>query len=167
MPLHGSTGAFVDDYRFDALATTKRQRFVNGGFERNCATATHLFVGGQYSDCSGIDNAFLHALRGKAAKHHRMNGADACAGLHGNHGLDRHWHVNEDAIAFIDAAAFQAVGHFADAGIQITIVDFCQLSVVGLEDDRRLLRLRLQMTVETVVGGVDAAVGKPLEERCV
>ena len=39
------------------------------------------------------------SLRGKAAEDHRMDGADAGAGEHGEHRLRHHRHVDDDAVA--------------------------------------------------------------------
>ena len=96
-----------------------------------------------------------------------MSPTDPRARLHRDDGLDAHRHVHDDPVALLDAEALQSIRHGAHALVQGLVGDSGDLAVVRLEDDRRLLRLRLQMTVEAVVGGVDATVSKPLEERCV
>ena len=53
----------------------------------------------------GIDDALLQDFGGEAAEHHRMRRTDARAGLHGDHGLDRHRHVDDHAVAGLDASA--------------------------------------------------------------
>ena len=93
-----------------------------------------------------------------------MDRADARAGLHCHHGFDRHRHVNQYAVAFFDTATAQGICHRANALVQIAVAYFGQRTVIGFENDRDLVRLRLQMAVEAVVGGVEFAVGKPFEK---
>ena len=66
-----------------------------------------LPVGGDDRDGAGVDDALLQALGGEAAEHHRVGRADARAGLHRDHRLDRHRHVDEDAVALLDAERLQ------------------------------------------------------------
>ena len=49
--------------------------------------------------------------------------------------------------------------------VQLPVGDARHLAVVGLENDRGLVGLRLQVPVEAVVGRVQLAVLEPLEER--
>ena len=48
---------------------------------------------------------------------------------------------------------------------ELPVGDAGHLAVVGLEDDRGLVRLRLQVAVQAVVRGIERAVLEPLEER--
>ena len=107
----------------------------------------------------------MQALGGEAAEDHRVRGADARARLHRDHRLDRHRHVDQDALALLDAVRLERVGELADAVIELLVGDLGHLAVVGLEDDRDLVRLRLEVPVEAVVGGVQLAVVEPLVER--
>src|SRR5213075_1181885 len=77
---------------------------------------------------------------------------DARAGLHCDHRLDRHRHVDEDTIALLDAARLERVREPANLVIEALVGDLRHLAVVGLEDDRGLVGLRLEMPVEAVVG---------------
>ena len=49
--------------------------------------------------------------------------------------------------------------------VELLVGDLRHLAVVGLEDDRGLVGLRLQVPVEAVVGGVQLAVVEPPVER--
>jgi hypothetical protein len=50
--------------------------------------------------------------------------------------------------------------------VQLAIGDLRDRAVVGLEDDRDLVGVAVrEVAVETVVGGVQLAVGEPFEER--
>jgi hypothetical protein len=87
-------------------------RLVDGGLQRDLLAAAHLAVGGDQRHRAGVDDALLHALRGEAAEHHRVRRADARARLHRDHRLDRHRHVDEDALALLDACAFSALANW-------------------------------------------------------
>ena len=93
-----------------------------------------------------------------------MRGADPRTCLHRHDDLDRHRHVDEDAIALLDAASFQRVGELADLLVQLLVADLRNLAVVGFEDDRDLIRLRLEVTVQAVVRSVELTVVEPAEK---
>ena len=93
-----------------------------------------------------------------------MNRADTRTGLHGYHRFDAHRHVNDDAIAFFDAARLQPVGKLADAGVQVAVIDSCHLTVIRLENDCGLFSLSGQMCIQAVVGNIQFTVFKPFVE---
>jgi len=161
VPGHLAAGALVDDDLLDGAAAAHAERLVDGRLQRHFLAAAVLAVGGDHQTGLGIDDAFLHALRGEAAEHHGVDRADAGASLHGHHRLDRHRQIDEHAVAFLHAQLLQAVGKAADAVIELLVGDLCHLAVVGLEDDGRLVRLRFEMAVEAVVGNIDLAVLEP------
>jgi hypothetical protein len=95
-----------------------------------------------------------------------MRRADARASLHGNDALDRHRHVDDDAIALLDAERLQPIREPADAVVKLLVRDLGDLAVVGLEHDRHLVRVAvLEVALEAVVGHVERAVLEPLVER--
>jgi hypothetical protein len=53
------------------------------------------------------------SLRGEAAEHDRVDGAEARAGEHGDGGLRHHRHVDHDAVALADAEIAQHAGQRA------------------------------------------------------
>ena len=161
----GLPGALVDHDLRDLLAAAHAERLVDHRLERDLLAAAELAVGGDHRHRAGVDDALLHALRREAAEYHRMRGADARAGLHRDHGLDRHRHVDEDAVGRLDAQRLEAVGELAHLVVQRLIGDLRHLAVIRLEDDGGLVGLRLQVPVEAVVGGVQLAVVEPAEER--
>ena len=160
----GGAGAFVHDHVSDFLAAAHRDCLVHRGLERNFLAAAELSVGGDDLGRARVDDPFLQALRGKAAEHHRVRRADTRAGLHRGHHLDRHRHVDEDAVALLDAVRLQRVRELAHLVVQLLVADARDLAVVRLEDNRRLVRLRLQVPVEAVIGGVELPVVEPFEK---
>src|SRR5262249_3781487 len=106
---HFAAGALIDDDVFDFLAAAHAECFVHHGLERYLLAAAELPIGGDHRDGARVDDAFLQALRREAAEHYRVRRADARARLHRHHDLDRHRHVDEDAVARLDAARLERV----------------------------------------------------------
>src|SRR4030095_3055261 len=73
--------------------------------------------------------------------------------------------VHENAIPGLDTRSLQRVREAAYLVIELLVGNSRDLAVVGLEDDRDLVRLRREMPVETVVRRVELAVVEPLVER--
>ena len=85
--------------------------------------------------------------------------------MHRHHCLDRHRHINNDAITGLDTHGFKAVGEAANLVIKLLIGDLGHLAVVCLENDGDLLRRGLEMTIKAVVRSVQLTVVKPFKER--
>ncbi len=162
---HLAARALVDEHVLDRLAAAHAECLVHHGFERDLAAAAELPVRGNDRNCPGVDDALLNAFGGEAAEHDRMGRADPRAGLHRHHCLDRHRHVDQHAVALLDAPRLERVGELAHFPVQVAVADLGHLAVVGLENDRDLVGLRLQVPVEAVVGSVQLAVVEPAEER--
>ena len=158
----GRGRALIDQHVLDGVATAHGQAFVDDGFEGQLFAAAHLEVGGDDGDRTRVDDAFVQSLGGKAAEHHAVGGADAGAGLHGDHALNRHGHVDQDPVAAVDAAGFQRIGKLADAGQQLLVADAVDGAVVGLKDDGSLVfDRRAHMAVQAIGAGVELAIVKP------
>lgn len=71
-------------YATDRWATG--QGFVDVLFQWDAFTATHAFIGGDHGAAVGIENTVSQGIGGETAKHHRVDGADAGAGEHGERG---------------------------------------------------------------------------------
>ncbi len=161
-----AAGALVDHDVLQGLAAAQRDGLVDDGLQRQLLAPAQLLVGGDDHHRAGVLYTVAHRLRREAAEDHRVDRADARAGLHRNHALDAHRHVDDDAIALFHAARAQAVGHLAGARQQFLVGDARDLAVVGLEDDGHLVALAgFDVSVQTVVGHVQRAVLEPLEER--
>ncbi|MOA13173.1 hypothetical protein D3C78_1332110 [compost metagenome] len=125
-----------------------------------------MVVGGDHNDRAGVDDALLHGLGREAAEHHAVRGAYACTGLHGHHAFDGHGHVDHDPVALLHALRLERIGELAHALEQLAVADPDHRTVVGLENDGRLvLRGPAHVAVQAVGAGVELAVGKPLVER--
>ena len=163
--LYRRTGTLEDDHVPDALAATERDALVHDRLEGDFLTAAELAVGANDGNRARVDDAFLQRLRREPAEHHGVRRAYPGERLHRHHRLDRHRHVDDDPVAGLDPHALQAVGEPADLVIQRLVSDLRDLAVIGFEDDRNLVGLGLEVTVEAVVGSVQFAVVEPLVER--
>ena len=100
-------------------------------------------------------------LGGKAAEHHRMDGADARAGEHGDHRFRHHRHVEDDAVALLDAEVAQHGAEQLHLGQQAAVGE----GLLGVGDGRIVDQRRLvaaaggDVAVERVVAGVADAAG--------
>ena len=148
------------------VAAAHGQTLVHDGLERQFLAAAHLVVGGDHGHGAGVDDALLQRLGREAAEHHGVGGANARAGLHGHHTLDGHGHVDQDAVALLDALGLERVGKLAHPRQQFLVRDLGHGAVVGLEDDGSLvLDRRAHVLVQAVGRGVEFAVIEPLVER--
>jgi hypothetical protein len=164
----GTAGALEDDDGLDRLAAAHGDAVVDRGLQRNVLAAAALLVGGDHGNRAGILDALLHALGGEAAEHHRVDRADAGAGLHGDHAFDRHRHVDQDAVALLDALRTQRIGELRNTAQQFLVGHLADLAAVGFENDGDLVaEAGFDVAVEAVVGNIQLAIGKPLVERCI
>ena len=111
----------------------------------------------------GIVDAGRELVRREAAEHHRVHRADARASEHGNHRFRHHRHVEDDAIALLDAEIAQDRGEHLRLHLQAVIADGALLTRErGVVDDRRLLAAPAQdVAVDGVPAGVADAAGEP------
>ena len=134
--------------------------------ERDDLAAAHLLVGRDDDRGADVADALLQALGREAAEHHGVRHAQARAGLHGDHRLDRHGHVDDGAVTLLVAQLGQAIGEAAHAGQQFAVGDAVDLAVVGFEDDRGLVGVAIgQVHVQTVGRDIQLAVAEPAVER--
>ena len=63
-----------------------------------------------------------------------MCSADAGASLHSGHAINGHGDVDDNAIAFLDAERFEAVGHLTCFGKQFAVCDARDFAAVGFKD---------------------------------
>src|SRR6202158_6301033 len=159
-------GSLVNDDAAARFASPERERLVNDSLERQRLAAALLLVGGDDRDRPGVDDALLERLCREASEHDRMGRADPRARLHRDHAFDRHRHVDDDPVAFLDAERLQRIGETAYAMVEILIGNSRHRPIVVLEDDRDLVRVAVfQVAIETVVRDIELPVLEPFVER--
>jgi hypothetical protein len=102
----------------------------------------------------------------KTTEDHRVDGADACAGEHGEHRLGDHRHVDQDAVALADAEALHDRRHAHDFLLEFG--EGINHFLVGLgrdEHQRAVIRALGGVTVDRVVAKIGFAADEPLGER--
>ena len=109
-----SAGALEDDDGLDRFAAAERNAFIDGWFERELLATATLLVSGDHGHGASIVNPVAYRLRRKAAEDHRVNGANPGTGQHGYDAFNSHRHIDDDAIAFLDATGAQTVGQLAN-----------------------------------------------------
>ena len=162
------SGALVHIHGFDRFAAAQCQAFVHNRFEWQLFTAAQLVVGRDDSDCASVNDALLQCLGREATKHHAVRCANAGASLHGDHAFQGHRHVNQHAVAFLDAIGFQRVGKLADAGEQFFVRRLGNFTVVTFKNHRCfVLYWRAHVLVQAVGRSVEFTIVKPFVKRCV
>jgi len=117
------------------------------------------FIGGNDDLGLGVVDALGEAVGRESREHHRMNGTDPRAGQDGVGDFRNHRQVDGDAIAFLDIACAQDVGHPAYLVVQFLVGDVSGLrGIVAFPDDRGLVGALGQVAIDTIEGGVEDAV---------
>ena len=111
----------------------------------------------------GVVDAGGEFLRGEAAEDDRMHRADARAGEHGDRRFRHHRHIDDDAVALLDAVVLQHRGERHHLVAQLAIGEALHLALDGAVVDQRDLvgAAALDMAVEAVEGHVGDRAGEP------
>src|ERR1700760_2156759 len=119
------------------------------------AASTLAFSGGDDEFRFAIVDALRQRVRREAGEHHRMDRADPRTGEDRVGGFRDHRQIDGDAVALLDVAGAQDVGHPADLVMQFLVGDVLRLrGIVALPDDRGLVCPPGKMPVDAIVGGV-------------
>ena len=95
-----------------------------------------------------------------------MHRADAGAGQHGKGGFGNHRHVDQHAVALLDAQRLQAGGHALHFAVQVLEgVGFLEAGFAGDGNQRGLAGPVRQMPVHGVVAQVGLAAFVPFDKR--
>src|SRR6202034_1633682 len=157
---HRSAGA-LEHHDFPDTRAATAEGVVHPPLDPPDLPAAPAAVGRDHQLRLGVFDAVLQRPGGKAAEHHRVDGADAVAGVHGNHGLRHHRHVDDDAIATLDALGLERIGKLAYLGVQLAVGEAPHIPRLPLEDDRGLVAALLEVHVEAVPRGIQLAVAEP------
>ena len=148
LPRHARARALINDDAVHGLAAAHSQRLIHHRFDRHGFATAHLLIGGDDGGDARVDDALVHALGAKAAKHHRVRGPYARARLHGHHALHAHRHIDQHAVAFFHAAPFQRVGQFAHLLQDVVVAVLARQAIVALRNHRHALAVpRFHMAV--------------------
>ena len=79
-----------------------------------------------------------------------MNRANASTCLHGNHGLNPHGHINDNAITLTDAECFQSIGKTADLAVQLAVTAVDHLTFVGFKNNGGFVSLGGQVPIKAI-----------------
>ena len=95
-----------------------------------------------------------------------MDRTDASARQHGDCKLGNHRHVDTDDVAFLDTQFFQSICESADLAMQFAIGESSLITRFSFEIDRDLFtQPSVKIGIQTVVGGIRHAIGKPFHKR--
>ena len=163
---HGLAGALEDDDVLDA-GTAAGERLVGRRLQFHDLATAPAAVGRDHELRPGVLDAVPERHGGEAAEHHRVNRADAIAGVHGHDHFGHQRHVDDDAIAVLDALRLERVGEAAHFGVQLPVAQAPRVTRLALEDDRGLVAALGQVYVQAVHRGIQPPVGEPAVVGCV
>ena len=161
-PCRRRAGALDHDDPVDAAGLGDRG--IDIGLQRHLLAAAQAFIGGDDDLGLAVGDALGEAVGREAGEHHRMDRADPRAGQHRVGGFRNHRQIDRDAVALLDVAGAQDVGHLADFVVQLAIGDVLRLGrIVALPDDGGLVAALVEMAVDAVPGDVEHAVLEPFD----
>ena len=105
------------------LADGSLEGFVGGRLQGDDLAAADPGIPDDDQAGPGVLDALPERGRAQPGEDHRMDGADAGTGQHGDYALDRQGHVDDDAVALADAQGFEAVGEAADEPVELPVGD--------------------------------------------
>ncbi len=148
------------------LVAGQSNGFVQQRLVGHHLAATGARIGAHDGHGRRVFDAAGQRMAGKATKHHRMDGPQACTGQHGKGGLGDHGHVNQDPIALLHALGHQDRGHALHLGVQLAkAVGLLDVGFGGDKDQRVLVGAVFEVPVHRVVAQVGQATLKPAGKR--
>mmetsp|Transcript_13589 Transcript_13589/g.26034 ORF Transcript_13589/g.26034 Transcript_13589/m.26034 type:complete len:585 (-) Transcript_13589:111-1865(-) len=140
-------------------------RVVHDALEADGLGAAHHCAAGDEHVCFGADHALSEGVLGEAAKHHRVDGADARTRQHGQGQLQNHGRVQQHTVTLLDPLGLEPVGQLAHL-----ILHACKrhravdpdLVALPVEGDVVAVT-RLHVPVHAVVAHVGGASREPLD----
>ena len=137
------------------------ERFVGGGLELDHLTATPATVGGDHAARAGVLDPVFQRDRRETAEHHRVDRADARAGLHRDHRFGHQRQIDHHTVTATDAPRLERVGEAADLGMQLAVAQATGVARLALEHDRSAMPVFREVHIEAVVRDVQRAIGEP------
>ena len=160
--LHGAvaTGTIQPAHHQHGLHTRSpalgAESLVHRRLERHRLVLAEAAIGGDHGLGLAIDQPVAQGIGREAPEHHRVGGADAGAGQHGNGRLRHHRHIEGHQIALADPQRLERVGGPANLSMQLAVAEGARVARFALPDQGRLLGAG---TVEVAVEAVEAQVG--------
>ena len=162
---HVVVQAAIHDYHLLGRELGQAQGFIHQVLVGHRLAGAHARVGRDHHLGTRVVDAGGQGIGGEAAEHHRMDGADAYRGQHGEHGLRDHGHVDQHPVALAHSQAHQHGGHALHLPVQLGVAVGLLLPRLGGDvDQRRLGGALLEVAVHRVVAQVGLTVHEPLGE---
>ena len=162
VPVDPAAGMAYDDCRVHVR--TGLQGGVDVVLQVHGLAAAQPLVGGDHGMTVGIQDPVLDRIGREPAEHDRVNGADAGARQHGDDSFRDHRHVDADTVAFLYVAGLEHVSQAADLFVQLPVSDVRIVGrIVTFPDQGTLVAVRIQMTIDAVVTGIELAALEPAD----
>ena len=110
--------------------------------QRHHGAAPPPAVGGDQHRAARVVDPVRKRIRGEAAEHDVVDGADAGTCQHRHGRLQEKGHVDGHPVALADAELLQAVGELADLAVKLQVGQGADVAVLPFPDDGRLVAPR-------------------------
>jgi len=151
MDIHRS--ALGNDDAFDFGVPLKGM--VDILLQRHALTAAVTGISCDNDLRAAIGKAVLNALAAESTEDNRVNCSNAGARQHGDDGLRNERHVDQDAVAFFNAIAFENISKNADFAVELVISERAALAGFTFPNDGRFVAAgSIKMAVEAVLRGI-------------
>lgn len=155
------------------------ERSINNGLGSDGLSTTTTFIGSNDNAGLAILDTITKRLRRETGEDDRVDSTNTRTSEEGGDGVPGHGEIDRDGVPLFDTKAFENIGDAGDLAEELCIGDLSTLTrLVGLVDDSGLIyRVRFivqprhkpthlvgvleRPTINTVVGGVEAALGEP------
>ncbi len=138
------------------------ERRVDHRLQRDGLAAAPPLVLRDDHDRAAVAHPVAHRLSRESAEDDRVDRPQPRARQHRDRRLGDHPHIDDDALALVDAQRPQRVRRPAHLAVQLAVRDAPPLpGLVGLPQDRGLVPARLQVLVQAGLGHVEPPVAKP------
>ena len=164
--LHVLLGALHHKHTGHRGAGAIGQRRIHRGLERHRLVLAEAAISGDHRFHFAVIETVPQGFCGKATEHHRMGSTNARASEHGDRRLRHHRHIERHKITLANAHGLEAIGGFADLGMQFLVGEPAHIPRLSFPDQRCFLSLwPIEMTVQAVVGEVRRTTLKPARKR--
>ena len=160
-------GLALDDDTARHLVRGQLQGMIQQGLVSHHPARLDTTGGRDHQLGRGVVDTLGQLRPGKAAEHHGMHRANTRAGQHGDDRLGHHRHIDDNPVAFFDPLIANRPGKPGHPGQELVVGQAGDaMGDRAVVDQRHTLAVPgLDVTITTVVAGVEGGSGKPGIER--
>lgn len=159
-PRDFGTSALVDQHTGHIGALL--EGLIDNALGANHLATTLTLVRGDNNLGSSIKDTVTQGVRGETSEDNGVNGTDTGTGEKSHNGFRNHGKVDRDSVTLLDTPLLQDPGNAGDFAEELAVGnDAALIRLIGLVDDRDLIRVLDGMTIHAVERGIQATFDEP------